>query len=94
VLASDIPELRELVDDGVTGLTFSADDAGALAGALTRLAVMPDGERERIRAQARARHAVAFSTPAMVCNYINLYHLARRARTQRHAVRPSISPAA
>ena len=94
VVVSDIPELKELVDDGVTGVTFAADDAGSLAGALARIAAMPEAEREAIRRRAGERHRTTFSTSAMVRNYLQLYHLARRARPRAVIARPPISPAA
>jgi len=41
ILTSDVPGCRDLVRDGIEGLVTAPDDAGALAGALRRLAADP-----------------------------------------------------
>lgn len=53
VLASDVGGHRELIEDGVTGHLFRADDVEALATLLRRLASDPEGgEAMRLRARA------------------------------------------
>ena len=52
VVASDLPALAELVEDGRTGLLVPAEDPAALAEALERLAADP-AERERLGAAGR-----------------------------------------
>lgn len=59
VVASDIPPHRDLLDD--TGILVPVGDAEALAAALHRVAVDPDGTRElgrraRARIEASAEH--------------------------------------
>jgi len=60
VVVSDVAALRELVDDGVTGLVARADDAVALAAALERLLDDP-ALRKRVGDAARA-HVVNTAT--------------------------------
>lgn len=52
VVASDLPALAELVEDGRTGLRVPPEDPEALAGALARLAADP-AERARLGAAGR-----------------------------------------
>ena len=52
VVASDLPALAELVEDGRTGLLVPAEDPAALATALDRLAEDP-AERARLGAAGR-----------------------------------------
>jgi glycosyltransferase involved in cell wall biosynthesis len=58
-IAADAPGLRESVRDGETGILFPADDAGALAAALERLASAP-AETAALGVRAR-RFAEGFS---------------------------------
>lgn len=70
VVASDLPALRDVVEDGANGLLFAEGDAGALAAALRRLrddAVLRRrlGERARLDAvryawPERARRILGF----------------------------------
>jgi glycosyltransferase involved in cell wall biosynthesis len=53
VVVSDVPALRELVEPGVTGLTFKAEDAAALAEVLAELLDDPT-RRQELGRQARA----------------------------------------
>ena len=71
VVASDIPGVRDVVRDGVTGLLVPPSDSGALAAALLRLRDDAD-LRERL---ARAGlDAAAHYTPArMADRYLSLY---------------------
>jgi glycosyltransferase involved in cell wall biosynthesis len=92
VAVSDIPELTELVEDGVTGLTFRAADADALAAALTRARTMTGAAREAIRIRARRRHAERFTLDAMTSGYRQIYDAVRHRRAASR--RPNVSPAA
>lgn len=73
VAVSDIPELVELVEDGMTGLTFAAGDAGSLASALVGIARLPNTTRRALRERARARYASRFTVTAMANSYAALY---------------------
>lgn len=53
VVTSDVPALRELIDPGVTGLVFAAEDAVSLADAVDPLLDDP-AARARLGAAARA----------------------------------------
>ena len=81
VAVSDIPELVELVDDGVTGAVFRTEDAASLAAALKRLAAMPDDERAAMRGRARQVYASTFTRAAMTERYNKVYADVVRTRT-------------
>jgi PEP-CTERM/exosortase A-associated glycosyltransferase len=75
-LASDVGGLKELVDDGVTGLLFTAGDVHDLTEKLLRLTA--DAElRQRLSAQAQAvvRRDREWSTVA--ARYHDVYRIAR-----------------
>jgi glycosyltransferase involved in cell wall biosynthesis len=94
VLASSIPELSELVEDGATGLRFAVDDAGSLATALDRLAIMPDAVRLAITGRARLLQASRFTTTLMANHYLDLYRESLRAHATERAPQPMVTPAA
>lgn len=94
VVVSGIPELAELVEDGATGLQFAVDDAGSLAAALDRLAVMPDDIRRAMTGRARLVQASRFTTSVMAHHYIDLYCESWHAQAPGPAPRPMVSPAA
>lgn len=79
-IVSDIPELVEVVEDGVTGVTFAAESATSLAEALAKVASLPEGERRALRACAAERHVARFSTSAMADRYADLYGAIARRR--------------
>jgi PEP-CTERM/exosortase A-associated glycosyltransferase len=76
LVASDVGGHRELIEDGVTGVLFRADDAGSLAGAIVRLLSEPERwprllrqartfvERERTWAASVARYRPIFDALA------------------------------
>jgi glycogen synthase len=72
VAASDVGGHRELIEDGVTGTLFRADDPAALAGALTRLfAARADWPRRRSVAKAWVAEARNWDRSA--ANYAPVY---------------------
>jgi glycosyltransferase involved in cell wall biosynthesis len=72
VVASDVGGLRELVDDGVTGLLVPPRDARALAAALSSL--LEDAERRRAMGDAgRARAEALFDLPRFRSEHLALY---------------------
>jgi len=75
VLASRIPELAELVEDGRTGWLFDPEDAGALAAVLSRAAVAP-GPMRALAAHARATYHDRFTVERMVAGYLHEYERA------------------
>ena len=92
VIVSDIPELTELVDAGVTGLTFTSEDADALAATLQHAATLPNAVRRAIRTRAHATHLEQFSAEAMARRYHAIYLSA--LGTTPGEFRPPVSPAA
>ncbi|MGE0464112.1 MAG: glycosyltransferase family 4 protein [Vicinamibacterales bacterium] len=72
VLASRLPELVELVEEGRTGWLFEPDDAGALAAALSRAAESPDSLLALADA-ARAIYRSRFTVEHMVAGYMHEY---------------------
>jgi len=89
VLASGIPELAELVEDGATGLQFAVDDAASLAAALDRLAALSPSARRAMTDRARFVQTSRFTTSAMSAHYADLY---REPRLE--AGRPAATSAA
>jgi len=86
VVSTDLPTGVPYANpDGVTGLTVSPGDAGALAGALGRL-LGDDELRARLGRQAQARALREFTVPRMVAGTLAVYaeaalrHAARRGR--------------
>jgi len=72
VVATRVPGLAEVVDDGVTGLLVDSEDAPALTAALGRLADAPD-ERARLGDAGRRRVRESFSIDVNVAAHENLY---------------------
>jgi glycosyltransferase involved in cell wall biosynthesis len=56
IVAPDLPPVRAILDDGVTGLLFPPGDVAGLTRALDRL-LRDEGERSRLGAEARGRIA-------------------------------------
>ena len=72
VIASDLPALAELVQDGVTGLLVPPEDPEQLAAALSGLLDAP--ERARAMGEAGRRWAVTERTwAANAARYHELY---------------------
>jgi glycosyltransferase involved in cell wall biosynthesis len=82
VATSDIPELAELVDDGVTGFRFRRDDALSLANTLTRAAFLSNSDRRTIRVAAREQYSATFTLTRMVERYGQLYANLRGQRPE------------
>ncbi len=75
LVASGVQGLKEVVDDGVTGLLVPPDDPAALATALGRLAADPDLAARLARCgaqEARTRFSVAGYRAAMTAVVRNL----------------------
>lgn len=74
-LASDVGGLKELIEDGVTGLLFPAGDVPQLTDAILRLATDP-ALRERLAAQGQATVRREREWSAIASRYIDIYHRA------------------
>ena len=72
VVASDLPALREAVDDGVQGRFVPPDDPAALAGAITALLDDP-ATRVAMSAAAAARFEERYQLDAIVDRMADLY---------------------
>ncbi|RST31001.1 glycosyltransferase family 1 protein [Sphingomonas ginkgonis] len=81
LLASDVPGNRELVRDGVNGLSFSVRSADSMAEAMLRFAAMPFSQKQILAAAARRGVEVEFDEAIVVERYVN-------------AIRAAIGPAA
>jgi glycosyltransferase involved in cell wall biosynthesis len=81
VAVSDIPELAELVDDGMTGWLFDLDDPVSLARVLTRIASMSDADASAMRGRARQVYSATFTETAMVDRYDRVYRKLLRVRS-------------
>ena len=72
VIATDVGSVREVVEDGVTGLIVRPDDAAGLTAAIR--ALLEDPERRRaMGAAGRARAEAAFTVDAMARQYESVY---------------------
>ena len=72
MLASRIPELAELIDDGVTGWLFDSGDPGALAAAILAASRL-DGGARAVAERARAVYESRFTVEGMVNGYLEEY---------------------
>ncbi len=81
VIATDVRGCRQAVDDGVTGLLVPVRDAGALAGAIEKLAGDPDRRRAMGRA-GRGKAEAEFDDRRVVETTMAVYErlLERRHR--------------
>jgi glycosyltransferase involved in cell wall biosynthesis len=73
VIVSDIPELRELVDDGVTGFLFDPRCARALASAIAEAGRLSPAARLRMATRVRRLYDTRFAAADMVAGYMNEY---------------------
>lgn len=72
IVASDVGDVPEMLDDGKAGVVVPVKDVTALHDALARLAT-EDAERERLGAAARARVKSAYRQSALVDALADLY---------------------
>jgi glycosyltransferase involved in cell wall biosynthesis len=72
VVASDVGDVSEIVQDGETGLLVRAEDPNALADAINRLLADPD-LRQRLGEQGRQRVLEHFTADHMTRGFERLY---------------------
>ena len=72
VVATDVGSVREIVEDGVTGLLVRPDDAAALTAAIRSLLDDPTRRADMVE-RARLRASAEFTIDAMVGRYEALY---------------------
>lgn len=75
VIASDVPAMKELVIDQVTGLTFRAGDGTDLAQKCLQLLEAPT-ERQVLEASARRWVEAERNWPSLVARYRDIYQYA------------------
>jgi glycosyltransferase involved in cell wall biosynthesis len=73
VVASDIPAMLELIDDGRTGWLFEGESAGSLAVAIRRALSATAWERHAIVLAGKERFETQFTIEAMVARHETLY---------------------
>lgn len=87
VIVSDLPALRELVSDGVTGLLFSAGNRADLAAKCTQL--LADAQlRQRLGCEARAWVLRERQWPALIAKYRGVYDSVLDPRVRETARSP------
>lgn len=72
VVASDLPMLRESIDDGNTGILVPPDDACAMAEEIARI-ISDDSLRRSIASAARRHVQTAFAPDRIARQYVELY---------------------
>jgi glycosyltransferase involved in cell wall biosynthesis len=86
VVASDVGGLREVVEDGRSGMVVPPANAGAIASAIGRLADSAE-LRSRMSVAARARALGNYSMETMAARTLALYHACvRKTREERGGV--------
>lgn len=76
VVASRIPALCELIQEGRTGWLFDPRDADSLIGAVTRAIDLGEPDRQRVRRAARAMFDSGYTTAAMLRRLERVYERA------------------
>jgi glycosyltransferase involved in cell wall biosynthesis len=79
VIASAVGGVREILDDGRTGLLVAPDDAAALADRICRLMAAP-AVAQSLGNAARAEVAARYSFPVMVAAFEGVYRAELQAR--------------
>src|SRR5262249_8250495 len=73
VVTSDIPELADVVRDRETGITFTSNDAAALAQAIQTMIALGPEKRADLRQAAHQAYRTRFTAAAMTDSYMNEY---------------------
>jgi glycosyltransferase involved in cell wall biosynthesis len=91
VICSNGAGASELIEDGISGFVYAAEDSSALARTLQRASSMSESDRREMAAQARHRLAVLLDPEAITTARLNAYAAAgaRQAvpRLHKHWVR-------
>ncbi|MCI0669147.1 MAG: glycosyltransferase family 4 protein [Myxococcaceae bacterium] len=90
LVSSDAAALAELVEDGVTGLTFRSEDVPALARALARILESPELAR-RLSENGLKTAMRRYAPEVIVGQTLELYREAVLARSRRAAPLSSLS---
>ena len=84
VIGSDLGEIPNLIEEGVTGFVTPPGDASAMAAAIARVGTL---SRAAARAAALRRFPVGRTTDAYIALYARLIAAAAPALSARHAAR-------
>jgi glycosyltransferase involved in cell wall biosynthesis len=88
-LASDVGGLKELVDDGITGLLFAAGSVGDAAEKMLRLA-SDRNLRDRLSAQAHVAVRRDREWSTIASRYADVYRRAGAMETRQFVGTPSV----
>jgi L-malate glycosyltransferase len=73
VVASRIPALSELIDDGENGFLFEGNDPRALSDTMRRVLALSSADRDAVVTGARRCFAARFTTAEMVARHERVY---------------------
>jgi glycosyltransferase involved in cell wall biosynthesis len=73
VLASDLPEFKEVIAHGCTGFLFEAESAASLRDALASVLALPSSTRAGVARAARKAFETRYTHERMVDDYARLY---------------------
>lgn len=73
VICSNGAGASELIEDGISGFVYAAEDSSALARTLQRASSMSESDRREMAAQARHRLAVLLDPEAITTARLNAY---------------------
>jgi glycosyltransferase involved in cell wall biosynthesis len=85
MIGTDVPGVRELVEDGVTGMICRPRDAKSLADAMDRLLQRSDSQLIAMGENARAKVEREFDEKLVLAAYLEELNLIRRAQPDRFA---------
>ena len=71
IVATDVPGVRDVVDDGRTGYLCQAQSAPLLAGAMLRMAGLSPGERQKMGTAGRRKVKKEFSQAIVIERYLS-----------------------
>jgi glycosyltransferase involved in cell wall biosynthesis len=70
LVGSDVPGVRDVIEDGVTGVLCEARSARSLADAMLKIARLPSVEREKMGAAGRRKVEREFSQTIVIESYL------------------------
>jgi glycosyltransferase involved in cell wall biosynthesis len=70
LVATDVPGVRDVIDEGVTGFLCKVRSARSLADAMLKMVRLPRGEREKMGAAGRLKVEREFSQTIVIQSYL------------------------
>jgi glycosyltransferase involved in cell wall biosynthesis len=83
VIASRLGAMRELVDEGRTGLCFAPGDAGDLARVVREFVALPVAKRQALGDAGRERYEARFTPEGNYRRLVEIYEVARKRASAR-----------